>query len=250
MENNSNRGFNCKIEELPVVCGFVALSLERDLTQFSQFSPVFTPDYLVAYKAKIEAVKELIAPQSETVELKLINEHTYSVCDGLIDSINHLEGYIQLAGASVPISATDFGLTKLRKNARAHEVESVMPLLLTVDSNITKYYAQLMAKGLTDALKIKFSEARVMLANDKNTKYSLISNRAAMVQNNMGQLNELYANLVEICDIGKILFKLTDKAKLKDYTFVQLMKKVRRTEKPEETKPKDQTPPADTNPET
>lgn len=63
----------------------------------------------------------------------------------------------------------------------------------------------------------------------------------------MSQLNELNAQLAEICNIGKILFKQTDKAKLKDYTFAQLMKKVRRTEKPEEPKPGDSSSLADTN---
>jgi hypothetical protein len=53
--------------------------------------------------------------------------------------------------------------------------------------------------------------------------------------------------LVEICDIGKILFKQTDNAKLKDYTFVQLMKKVRRTEKPQDPKPDDTSQPTDNN---
>jgi hypothetical protein len=48
------------------------------------------------------------------------------------------------------------------------------------------------------------------------------------------------------------LFKQTDKAKLKDYTFAQLLKKVRRTEKSEGTKPGDQTSPSGNgaNPET
>jgi hypothetical protein len=238
MNGTTPREFNCKNEELPIISGFVALSLERDLASFTGYSPVFDQPYLDGYKASITAVQELVAPKSETVELKLINEHTYSVCDGLIDPINHLEGYIQLAGASVPMSATDFGLVKLRKSARTHEVESVLPLLLTIDANITKYYAQLTAKGLTGPLKAKFLDARTALADDKNKRYTLVSSRAALVQNNMGMLNALNAKMVEICDIGKILFKQTDKAKLKDYTFAQLMKQVRRVNKPEEDKAK------------
>ncbi len=237
MENNSTREFNCKNEELPVVCGFTALSLERDLSAFADYSPVFNQQYLEGYKLNIAAVQELVAPNSETVALKLINEHTSVVCDALVDPINQLEGYINLAGSSVPMSVADFGLVKLRKSTRAHEVESMLPLLQTVDSNIGKYGTELAAKGLTDALRIKFMEARSVLANDKNKKYALISSRAGLVQNNMAMLNALHKQMVEICDIGKILFKQTDKAKLKDYTFAQLMKQVRRVNKPEEDKP-------------
>lgn len=238
MENNLNREFNCKNEELPIVCGFVALSIERDLESFANYSPVFNQTYLDGYKANIAAVQELIAPKTETVEVKLINEHIYSVCEGLIDTINHLEGYIKLAGKNIPMSASDFGLTKLRKSARAHDVESVLPLLLTIDSNITKYHDLLTAKGLTESLKAKFLEARTALANDKNNRYAIISSRAALVHANMGMLNALNAQMTEICDIGKILYRLTDPAKLKDYTFSQLMKQVRRVNKPEEAKAK------------
>lgn len=236
--STENRLFNCKNEELPVVCGFTANSLERDLSAFSSFSPVFTPQYLEGYKDNILAVQEVIAPKSETVALKLINEHTYALCDALAEPINQLEGYIKLAGSSVPMSVADFGIIKLRKSARAYEVESMLPLLLTIDSNIGKYNEELTAKGLTVALRSKFMETRTALAEDKNKKYALISSRAALVQNNMGMFNALYTQMVEICDIGKILFKKNDKAKLKDYTFAHLMKQVRRVNKPEEDKPK------------
>jgi len=239
MENNSNREFNCKNEELPVVCRFVGLSLERDMTTFTTYSPIFDAAYLEGYRAKILAAEELIAPKSETVELKLITEHSYATLDGLIGPINYLEGYISLAGKKVPITAADFGLAQLRKSCRSRDVEHVLASLRTVNGNIKKYKTELTAKGLTDELAAKFSDALLVLADDSDKRYKLVSNRAALVQSNMEQLNELNAQLVEICDIGKILFKQTDKAKLKDYTFTQLMKKVRRTEKPEENKPQE-----------
>lgn len=235
-----NRSFNCKKEELSVISGFVATSFERDLTNFSGYSPVFDAIYVEGFKAKIIAVEELVNPTSETLALKLINEHSYSILDGLIGSINHLEGYIALAGKKVPISPTDFGLTMLRKSARSRDVENVLTQLRTVNSNIANYLDELKEKGLPDALVANFTDAVTLLNGDKKEGYKLISNRAALVQNNIGMLNDLNDQMVSICDIGKILFKQTDKAKLKDYTFAQLLKKVRRTEKPEGTKPTDQ----------
>lgn len=241
------RSFNCKNEELPVVSGFVATSFERDLGFFSGYSPVFDSVYLDGYKAKIKAVEGLVYSGSETVALKLITEHSYSILDGLISPINHLEGYISLAGKKVPLSPADFGLNMLRKSVRSRDVENVLSQLRIVNANIKKFKAELTEKGLTETVIAMFTEAVPLLADDKKKGYELISNRAALVQNNMGTLNDLNDQLVSICDIGKILFKQTDKAKLKDYTFTQLMKKVRRTEKPEDTKPKDQIPPAENN---
>lgn len=237
MNGNPPRNYNCKDEELPVICGFVALSLKRDLEEFTSFSPMFTEAYVTGFEAKIDAAEELVQPKSETIELKVITERIYATLDGLISPINRVEGYLELAGKEIPISSADFGLVQLRKSARVRDVENVLKLLRTVEANINKYKEALSVKGLTDELTSRFGEAGDSLAEDKNQKYSLISNRTALVQNNLGQLNELNDQLTEICKIGKVLYKQTDKAKLKDYTFTQLRKQVRRTEKTEPEKP-------------
>jgi hypothetical protein len=243
MKNSTPRSFNCKNEELPVVCGFLAISLTRDLSDFTTYSPVFDQAYVDGFKAKTEAVQELVQPKSETLELKLITDNLYGTLDRLISPINYLEGYISLAGKKIPISAADFGLVQLRKSARSRDVENVLTSLHTVTSNINKYKPVLTEKGLSAELINQFSDATISLSEAKKKKYKLVSNRAALVQNNMGLLNELNDHLVEICDIGKILYKQTDKAKLKDYTFTQMMKQVRRNVKPEEQKPTDTTSP-------
>jgi len=231
MNQNTPRNYNCKDEELPVICGFTAFSLRRDLPDFSAFSPQFNDQYLAGYESKIETVQELVEPKSETIELKLITEHIYSTLDGLISPINYLSGYLNLAKETVPISATDFGLTDLRKGTKNRDVENVLKLLRTTLGNLDKYKNELIVVGLTDALVNKFIEAKTTLADDKQKKYELGSNRTAIVQNNLSLLNDLYDQMTDICKIGKILYKQTDAAKLKDYTFSQLMKQVRRTEK-------------------
>lgn len=134
---------------------------------------------------------------------------TYAILDALISPINYLEGYISLAGNKVPLSPTDFGLVALRKSLRARDIEKVLSQLRLVNANITKFRNELTEKGLTDAVIAKFTEAIPLLTEDKNKGYELISNRAALVQNNMGMFNELNGQLVSICDIGKILFKQT-----------------------------------------
>ena len=88
MKMNMNRSFGCKNEELPVVCGFGATSLARDLGDFTAYSPLFDATYLAAFKTKIDAVAELVQPRSETVELKVITERIYQTLDGLIAPMN------------------------------------------------------------------------------------------------------------------------------------------------------------------
>ena len=233
MNGSTQRNYNCKDEELPVVCGFSLMNLKRDLTSFTGYSPVFDLAYVAAYEARIEAVQDLVQPKSETIELKLITERMYDTLDSLIAPLNYVDGYLKLAGNTVPMSTTDFGLTQLRKSIRSRDVENVLQLIHTVEANLGKYNPELSIVGLTDTTSVKFTDAGNLLAIDKNKKYELVSNRMALVQNNLGILNELYDQLTEICNIGKALYKLTDKAKLNDYTFAYLMKQVRRTEKKE-----------------
>lgn len=237
MNSISPRSYNCKDEELPIVCGFAAISLGRDRTDFTAFSPMFDAAYLAAYKAKIDLVQELVQPKSETIALKIILERIYTTLDNLISPINYVEGYLKLAGKTVPISVLDFGLTPLRKSCRSRDVENALQVLHQVESNLSKYNTELSAVGLTDTTVDKFTDAGNLLATDKMKKYELVSTRMALVQNNLGMLNELYYQFTDISNIGKALYKQTDKAKLNDYTFAYLMKQVRRTSKPEEIKP-------------
>ena len=231
-----NRNFGCKYEELPVLCGFCAISLARDLDDFTAYSPVFDESYLSTFKARIEAVSKLDQPQSETVGLKVMTGQMYQRLDELITLVNYLSGYLQLAREEVPISARDFGLVKLRNSARSRNVENVLKLLHLVEGNINKYKTVLMAKGLTEELMTRLADLWKQLAEDKDRRYAQVSNRAALVQFKQGLLQELYHQLSEICNVGKILYRQTDQAKLNDYTLARMMDQVRRNTKQEAVK--------------
>ena len=60
-----------------------------------------------------------------------------------------------------------------------------------------------------------------------------MSNRKAIVQNNLGLFNSLYEQLTELLRVGKILYKATDAVKAQEYTFTSLLKQVRITAKKE-----------------
>jgi len=65
MSSISPRSYNCKDEELPIVGGFSAISLSRDLNDFSGYSPMFDQPYVDSYNAKIEAAQELVQPNQK-----------------------------------------------------------------------------------------------------------------------------------------------------------------------------------------
>ena len=232
MATMSAREYSCKDEELPVICKFAAYSLNRDLADFTAYSPKFKPAYLTGFESNIATALDVIEPQSETMEQKAITSRIYSTLDGLIDPINRLTGYLKLADGSLGLSPHDFGVKHLRKSINAKDAEGAMNGLHTVNGNITKYKEALMAQGLTEDLIARFANAASAIASDKQKQFELISNRKNIVQNNLTLFNNLYAQLGEIHAVGKILYKSTNTAKLKEYTFSELKKRVRRTAKP------------------
>jgi len=237
MAQNHARNYNCKDEELPVICRFAAFSLKRDIADFTAFSPKFTAAYAAGFESKIAAVSEVVEPKSETLELKTITGRLYGTLDGLIDPINRLSGYIALAKKNLTISSADFGITQLRKGINTRDAEGALKSLHTVNANIAKFNDILSAQGLTEGLSNAFVAASASIAADKQMQYEIVSNRKTIVQNNIALFNTLFDQLSEICTVGKVLYKTTNALKLQEYTFNELKKRVRRTMTPDGENP-------------
>jgi hypothetical protein len=227
MKMMNTRLFNCKDEELPVVSKAVAFALKRDLAEFTAYSPKFDELYVTGFETKITVVTDLLEPQSETLAKRIITERYSATMNGLIDPINRVTGYLNLAKVNLNITPASFGFTALRKSIENHDVESVIDDLHIVLANIHTYKAPLAAQGLTDGLIDVMTAAFNSMAADKQQQIEITSNRRSIVQNNVSLLNELYEQISEILSVGKILYKATNPAKLADYTFIELLKKVR-----------------------
>jgi len=235
------RSYSCKDEELTAIAGFVLFSFGRDSSDFSAYSPVFDSGYNARFQSKIEAARELVQPRLETIELKTVTDGIYKALDQLNVKVGFIEGYLQLA-SQIPISATDFGILPFRKSVRYHDLESVFTHIRTIEANIQRYKDLLMDAGLKQPVIDEFNATLEHLIIQRNRRYQLISERNLRVQSNLGLLNDLYNDISTICKIGKIIYKIAAPAKIKEYTFAQLMKQVRRTEKPAEEKPAQPTP--------
>jgi hypothetical protein len=227
MSINPARNYHCKDEELPVICEYASFGLKRDLPTFLGYSPKFNEGYVAAFDGKIAAVNELINPRTGTVELKNTTAHMRTTMDGLLDATNRLKGYIKLAAGNVPVSPADFGIIALHKKLYARDAEGVLHNLQLVSANIGKFKAPLAAEGLTDELAAQFSAALVSIAQDNQRQYEILSGRKALVQDNLGVFNTLGAQLAEICEVGKLLFKSSNPERAQEYTFAYLLKKVR-----------------------
>jgi len=231
MNTTNTRLFNCKDEELPVVAKFVAFSLKRDLADFTAFSPKFTTNYVINFDTKITAISDLLEPQAETLAKSVITARYTATMGSLIGSINRISGYIKLGKAELDFTDAGFGLSALRKSIEKNDVEGAIANLHIILANINTYKTILAAQGLTDEFISNLTAASQSLAADKQQQYEITSNRRSIVQNNISLLNDAYNQIMEINSVGKILYKGSDQAKLADYTFTDLLKKVRQISK-------------------
>lgn len=231
MTTNFVRLYSCRDEELTAICDLAAFSLERDLVDFTNYSPKFNEGYLNSFIAAAAIAKDVIEPKSETLERMASTARLYSALDSLIDPISRLSGYLNLAHEKLNISSAEFGLVKLRESANARDPEGAVKSLHVVNSNIAKFRDALISQGLSQELIELLKSAGAIIGREKHDQYAILTNRKGVVQFNVGMFNDLYKQLIEILATGKILYK-KDPAKLQEYTFNQLKKRVRLTTKP------------------
>lgn len=227
MNSINVRSYPCKDEELPVICRYSVLNFKRDHPEFSAFSPKFNAEYIAAYEVKIAEAQELVAPEAERAESKKISARMGVTMSELQKDLKSLEVYIDMANGSINLSAADFGLSDLRKGIAKTDPEQVIDRLKDLNQKVVKYKVQLAEQGFSDALQEKLTSAYASLNADRQLQYQTIANRQALVQSNIGTLNALYNQLKLILKTGKALFP-NDPLKVKEYTFSELKKRVRR----------------------
>jgi hypothetical protein len=223
----TTRSYNCKDEELTVMCRYALYGLKRDLVDFAALSPVFNERYVQTFADRIEIAEELISPKTETEELKIITKRMYQTMDGMTEHIDKIRVYLRLAKDAVPVSAKDFGLTLLSRKIARRDAEGVRQNLLIVKNFLKKYSTQLNDVGFNDTVIELFANAAASVTEDNQKQFDIIAKRKEIVRNNLKTLNELYIQLMEVLNTGKMLYKNSDPIKAKEYVFNTLKKSVR-----------------------
>jgi len=118
----------------------------------------------------------------------------------------------------------------------SRNAEQTIKNLSQVTQNIALYKDSLTAQGLTEEQITAYATTGDTIKADNKQQHEIISNRRATVDDNVGMLNDLYADCLLICKIGKALYKESKPVKLPDYTIDHLLSEVRhRNKKDDET---------------
>jgi hypothetical protein len=218
--------------ELMVIAGYIIASLRRDKADFQKaFPKIYTDGFFVEFEQKAQETTLLINPQTETVELKNTTHKLYTAIDSLKEPAKIVSGYLKFTRGAIPISPKDFGLTPLLNKIRTKDAEGVLKNLRDVVENLKRYHLQFTEQGLTEDVINAFSQASVLIEENNQKQYEIMSRRKAIVADNIEVINELYKIIMEICQVGKMLYARKNAVKVQEYTFSELLKKVRIVEK-------------------
>lgn len=218
--------FNLRIEEVPVLGGFIKNSFIRDQKDFTAYSPDFNKKYLDSYSAKLEAVETLVNPIKLTKELSVITERIYNNLVALRPLLNRLEGYTNRANGSLTIAPKDFGIKEVRAKITSRNVEATLNNLKILLENVDNNIDALKAKGYSDDARTEIGTIQKAIKDDNQAQNVKLDEREAHVRTNIKTLNELWDQMSDIMDSGKRIYKSVDAVKAKDYTLTSLKKRI------------------------
>ena len=226
MNVTNNRAYSCKNEELPVLGRYLLFSFGRDLIEFNTFSPVFNDEYVKQFEQRIAKVDDVTEPKTEMAQQKALNEKITTNINDLRDPLNRFEAYVNLSLSELPISADDFGIAELRKGIKSHDAEKIIKSLHTINTMASTHFEVLSKYGFRQDMIQLFNTTANTLSADVQTLYKITVQRRTLIQNNQSSFNELYEQMNEIMNIGKVLYKNSNPTKLKEYTFSELSKRL------------------------
>jgi hypothetical protein len=218
----------CRIEELPVLGGFLLSSMQNSLTDFTTFSPDYNAAFITTASADLATVEALINPKQLTAELKVITTRMYGNMNLLRSKIDLLEGYINRA-VGLTMGKKDFGISAVRTKNNNGDVEGLISALtfLLTNVNIPANLTALTAKGYTTAQNNALTTLKNDLKTDNIAQNNKINERNNKVIANYAKLNSFWDKIVDISDAGKRIYKFTASNKVDDFTMSKLKARIR-----------------------
>ena len=196
----------CRLDELSPFGLFVYNSYSKQQAEFEDYSPKYTVLYGTSVELDRKAIDALINPVQLTSELKKVTQRIYSNQVTVASFIDHLEGYANRATV-LTIASKDFGFGKVRTANNSGDIEAVVKNIRTVATNAANNMAALIAQGYTAAKQTALKDLADTLETDNASQNSKIDDRHKLVSENHVAINAYWDKIVDLCDVGKILYK-------------------------------------------
>jgi len=218
--------FNCKMQDIPVMIGFLATSLERDKADFISFSPLYADPFLANLRDKQNECYEIVKAADVLKHQKVVTTQIDTTLNQVRIFLNKTEAYLKLSKKNLDIEIDDFGIKATRVGIAKYDIEKTISEGRSLVNNLKRNATTLNTVGLKQT---GIDEVATVI-NDLNTlneKHNALTNdysRAA--DDNNALLNEAWELMKMICSTGRALYKGIDDVKLKEYTLSNLQKRV------------------------
>lgn len=220
--------FNCRAEEVAPLARLLRAHYVADEADFVDLLPdEYDKRFLPDFDARLQAVEAAGSQRSAAARSQLLGQQVQTTMGQLPVMLNRLEARVRRA-QHLTVPAKSFGLKAVRDAAKADDVERLELALKTLLQNLDDNVAALAAKGHKPEETEQLRTLRQALAAGSTAQDVAQTSQQEVTQQNTRVLNELYRLLQELMADGKSLYRGVDKAKVKNYTLAQLLKRVRR----------------------
>lgn len=218
--------FNCKMQDIPIIAGFLLSSMERDKADFISFSPMYADPFMANLRDKQNECYEIVKSADVLKHQKMVKTQIDTSVAQLRVLLNKNEGYLKLAEKELDIKLDDFGIKAIRNAMTKSDLEKTISEGRSLVINLKRNATILNAKGLKQEGIDEVATAITEL-NTLNEKHNTLKNdRSRAASDNNAMLNETWDVINMITSAGRALYRGSDAIKLKEYTMSNLQKRV------------------------
>ncbi|MDO4782967.1 MAG: hypothetical protein Q4A09_07115 [Capnocytophaga felis] len=205
-----------KQEHYTAVADFIAVSFERDLSDFSQTFKTMNDSYLEKFKQAIQTAKNSVSATELRMQQKETTKNLYEKAKELSNIVLLLKKYAKRANVDVSM------LQETANQLRAKNVETPIKTLRDALPYLTSAANKM--EDMPDNFLDKILPLITSLEN-LNTEQNRLMNEGKKISNERKPIyKNLYKYISEIADAGKIIYK--DSYKKSEYTISKILARV------------------------
>jgi hypothetical protein len=224
----------CRTEELPFLAYYARENFLRDKADFVAHSPEYDTEFLSKFDPQLKLVEEAMATSMVIAQHKNITSRIAKHFDAARNWTNKLENYAKKAFSDANSQIADFGFKSLRNDVAVKNDEGTIKRLKELLQHADAHAAALQPKGFTPALRDSLKAFIDAFEADIKSQTLKIDERKYLVKDNNKEYEALWEMInTDLLETGKVIYKEKNKEKVKDYTYNELIKKIRLARKKE-----------------
>jgi hypothetical protein len=219
-----------RIEDKTTISRFVLDTFEIDKTDFAVKFNKYQDPFLDNAKALVTECEGIVATSFYLTQLKTLTRLVDVTAISIRGDLNEIEQMAVNAGNNLKMNWKEMGFKEVRNCISTGDVEGMLANMKVLNKNIELNLAELTAEGMTDLLwnGMKAKAAQVKTMNEEQNK--MMAAKAKAVKENNEKFEEMWNMITNLARAGKVIFKLINPVRAKEYTISTLIKRVRHDE--------------------